>query len=185
MQTLRAERDRFEKEMEATTKAMKERKEILQQGELEAQKWEDMATNKDETNAMQELVILRQEIRIIRESMITGQQTSTPLSRYDQEIFEIRDPAPPKVTFQEALETVPVYDEHNISLSQFIRVCRRAKGLIPFSSEQNLTRLLINKLRGRALSAVEDKPCSNVTELIDLLTNAFGIQKTIDQYKET
>jgi hypothetical protein len=103
-----------------------------------------MAINKDETNAMQE--ILKQEIRIIRESIIMSQQTSTLLSRYDQEIFRTRDPVPPKVTFQEALETVPIYDGNNISLSQFIRACRHAKDLIPPSSEQNLTRLLINKL---------------------------------------
>jgi hypothetical protein len=51
------------------------------------------------------------------------------------------------------------------------------------SSERNLTKLLVNKLRRRALSAVHDEPCDNVTELIDVLTNAFGIQKTIDQYK--
>jgi hypothetical protein len=30
---------------------------------------------------------------------------------------------------------------------------------------------------------VDDEPCNDVTELIDLLTNAFSIQKTIDQYK--
>jgi hypothetical protein len=162
---------------------MKEKRDILQQRELEAQKWEEMAMNRDETNAMQELEILRQKIKIIRESMVTGQQTSTPLSRYDQDVFGARDPAPPKVTFQEALETVPVFDRNNISLSQFTRACRRAKDLIPPSSERNLTKLLVNKLRGRASSAVDDEPCDNVTELIDLLTNAFGIQKTIDQYK--
>jgi hypothetical protein len=30
---------------------------------------------------------------------------------------------------------------------------------------------------------VDNEPCNDVTELIDLLTNASGIQKTIDQYK--
>jgi hypothetical protein len=70
-----------------------------------------------------------------------------------------------------------------MSISQFIRACRRAKDVVPVSSERNLTHLLINKLRGRALAAVEDEPCDNVTELINLLNNAFGTQKTIDQYK--
>jgi hypothetical protein len=90
---------------------------------------------------MYELEILRHEIKIIRESMITGQQTSTPLSRYDQNTFGTKDPASPKITFQEALETEPVYDGHNISLSQFIRACRRAKELIPplFRTKFNAT----------------------------------------------
>jgi hypothetical protein len=129
---------------------------------------------------MQELEILRQEIRIIRESMVTGQSTSTPLSRYKPGNIGTRDSASPRITFQEALETIPVFDKQNLSLSQFVRAYRRAKDLVPLFSERNLTRLLVNKLRGRALSAVDDKPCGSVTELIDLLTNAFGIQKTID-----
>lgn len=51
------------------------------------------------------------------------------------------------------------------------------------SSERNLTPLLINRLRGRAQAAVEDEPCDNITQLVDLLTSAFGLQKTINQYR--
>jgi hypothetical protein len=64
-QALQAERERFDREMEMATRAMKEKKEILHQREIDAQRWEEMATNRDETNAMQELEILRQEIKII------------------------------------------------------------------------------------------------------------------------
>jgi septin family protein len=43
MQALRAERDKFEREMETAARAMKEKKEILHQKEIDAQKWKDMA----------------------------------------------------------------------------------------------------------------------------------------------
>jgi hypothetical protein len=60
----------------------------------------------------------------------------------------------------------------------------RKKSYPPLPSERNFTRLLLNKLRGRVLVAVEDERCDNVIQLIDLLISAFGIQKTIDQYKD-
>jgi len=49
----------------------------------------------------------------------------------------------PKVSFRDATETVPSFDGYNISLSQFIRACRRAKEIVPPSSERNLTKLLV------------------------------------------
>lgn len=53
----------------------------------------------------------------------------------------------PRVPFREALETVPYYDGTNMSLAQFVRACRRAKDIVPASSEREFTRLLITKLR--------------------------------------
>lgn len=92
-------------------------------------------------------------------------------------------PQVPKVSFREATESVPQFDGYNIPLTQFIRACRRAKEVVPPSSERNLTKLLINKLRSRAYFAVEDEPCDRISQLIDLLTAAFGSCKTIDQYR--
>lgn len=89
----------------------------------------------------------------------------------------------PKVSFREATESVPYFDGYNIPLTQFTRACRRAREIIPPSAERNLTKLLINKLGRRAYYAVEDEPCDTVTELIDLLTGAFGLPKTLDQYR--
>lgn len=93
------------------------------------------------------------------------------------------DAPTPRVSFREALETVPNFDGQNISLAQFTRACRRAREIVPPSSERSLTRLLINKLRGRAYYAVEDEPCDTVTQLVDLLNGAFGAPKTIDQFR--
>lgn len=89
----------------------------------------------------------------------------------------------PKVSFREATDSVPYFDGYNIPLQQFTRACRRAREIIPPSAERNLTKLLINKLGRRAYYAVEDEPCDSVTELVDLLTGAFGPPKTLDQYR--
>jgi len=67
----------------------------------------------------------------------------------------------PKVSFREATECVPSFDEYNIPLSQFIRACRRASETVPPFAERNLTKILINKLRRRAYYAVEDELCDN------------------------
>lgn len=88
-----------------------------------------------------------------------------------------------KVSFREATESVPYFDGYNIPLARFTRACRRAREIIPPTAERNLTKLLINKLGNRAYYAVEDEPCETVTELIDLLTGAFGSPKTLDQYR--
>lgn len=89
----------------------------------------------------------------------------------------------PRISFKEALESVPYFDGANISLTQFTRACRRARDIIPPSGERSLTRLLQNKLRGRAHLAVLDEPCDSVAQLIDILIGAFGVHKTIDQYR--
>lgn len=89
----------------------------------------------------------------------------------------------PKVSFREATESIPSFDGNNIPLAQFARACRRARDIVPPASEYNLTKLIINRLRGRAYYAVEDEPCDTITQLIDLLNGAFGSPKTIDQYR--
>lgn len=89
----------------------------------------------------------------------------------------------PKVSFREATESIPTFDGYNIALGQFARACKRARELVPPACEYNLTKLIINRLRGRAYYAVEDEPCDTVTQLIDLLNGAFGSPKTIDQYR--
>jgi len=93
------------------------------------------------------------------------------------------DDSPPKVSFREATETVPHFNGYNIPLAQFMGACRRAQDVVPPSAERNLTKLLINKLGGRAYYAVADEPCDTVTELIDLLSVVFGTRKTLDQYR--
>lgn len=104
----------------------------------------------------------------------------TPMGHVDNHHY---NSGGPKVSFREITESVPSFNGHNISLQQFTRACRRARKLVSQSAERNLTKLLINRLSGRAYYAVEDEPCETVTQLIDLLTVAFGSAKTIDQYR--
>lgn len=139
-------------------------------------------------NVMREIEQMRRELELLRREI-------HPTPRHSEQGFPIREsseyqydhplnPAQiPKVSFREATDSVPVFDGYNIPLSQFNKACRRAKEIIPPSAERNLTKLLINKLRGRVYSAVEDEPCDNLTQLIDLLIVAFGSKKTIDQHR--
>lgn len=92
-------------------------------------------------------------------------------------------PENPKIPFREVTESIPSFDGYNIPLAQFARACRRAKDIVPSHSEYHLTKLVVNRLRGRAYYAVEDEPCDTITQLIDLLNGAFGSPKTIDQYR--
>lgn len=140
--------------------------------------------------ALKENTELKREISRLRTIGITEVPPVHPnVTRYHDTstIYPFHDPwsepAAPRVSFREALENVPHYDGHNISLSQFIRACRRAKEIVPPSCERNLTRLLSNKLRGRAYSAIEDEPCETVTQLTDLLNGVFGSPKTLEQYR--
>lgn len=125
------------------------------------------------------------EVRMLEENQYLG-PTATHVFRefspphYPSEATVI---PPPKVSFREATESVPHFDGYNIPLARFTRACRRAREIIPPSAERNLTKLLINKLDRRAYYAVEDEPCETVTQLIDLLTGAFGSSKTLDQYR--
>lgn len=89
----------------------------------------------------------------------------------------------PGVSLREVIDTIPTYDGYNISLQRFVTACRRARDLLPSSSERHLTRLLINKLHGRAYWATQDEDCQYLTDLIDILTSTFGTNKTTDQYR--
>jgi len=87
----------------------------------------------------------------------------------ENDMLEMADSTPaPKISFREATEIVPTFNDYNIPFSQFAQSCRRARDIIPSSSEEALTKLLINKLRSRAYSAVEREECETMTQLIDI-----------------
>ncbi|KYQ49769.1 hypothetical protein ALC60_11154 [Trachymyrmex zeteki] len=142
----------------------------LEVREKEVEKrWQDFETTRLEDSAS----------NIPRETKQSRNFTSHPI-RSNNSYDEIPSP---KVSFKEATDSVPHFDGYNIPLAQLTRACRRARDIIPASGERNLTKLLINKLSKRAYYAVEDEPCNSVTDLIDLLTDAFGTAKTLDQYR--
>lgn len=119
--------------------------------------------------------------------MPTSERDRRGREYYSQE-SELLEPAThaamnPKVSFREATESIPNFDGYNVPLAQFVRACRRGRDIVPPSSERNLTKVIINKLRGRAYYAVEDEPCDTIAQLTDLLNEAFGPHKTLDQYR--
>lgn len=189
------EQRRVERELEASHRTITELRNEVRQREDELRKWgsEDQTHNDFETREemFREVEKLRREMSGLRA------RNPTPINYGPPEKAHVYDPTMPlyavsdnsyesmgpKLTFREALETVPYYDGYNMSVSSFSRACRRAREIMPPSSEKNLTRLLINRLRGRAQAAVEDEPCDTIIQLVDLLTSAFGSQKTINQYR--
>lgn len=84
---------------------------------------------------------------------------------------------------REALELVPVFDGTNVPVLQFSRACLRARNIVAPAAEQTLTQLIYTKLRGRALSAVEDEVLYTVSELCDRLKDVFGSYRTVDHYR--
>lgn len=197
---LHQQRDEFERRKEMSERDLDLIKRGLQEKETELSKRcypvSEPEAESDKVNSMnpemlRELSQLRREVCDLKAQ---GAQTLAPSSAaprfYDANTSAIYYPpdigydgSNPRISFRDALESVPAFDGRNIPLSQFTRACRRAKDIVSPSAEKSLTRLLSHKLRGRAYYAVEDEPCESVTQLIDLLTGAFGSPKTIDQYR--
>jgi len=196
-QELRAMQYRLKTKEEALARLAKELEEARQ-------KHEENVRNFNEFSQLSEKELKEQKRRMERDNSIQllGSGVIGEIEQLREEVNKINSTARltsrgyastpatneppdtiPKVTFREATESVPHFDGYNISLNQFTRACRRAREIVPPSSERNLTKLLINRLRGRAYSAVEDEPCESITQLIDLLNIAFGSPKTIDQYR--
>lgn len=156
----------------------------------EAERPDDKGGNIDELTRM--IVNLSMEMNQIKTAMNRDPPTANNPQYLDANTSAYLPPArphtyfdspPPRVNFRDALDSVPLFDGQNVPLAQFTRACRRARETFPSASEFDLTRLLLNKLRGRAYYAVEDEPCDSVTQLIDLLNCAFGASRTIDQYR--
>ena len=57
---------------------------------------------------------------------------------------------------KEAIATIPTYDGQNMTVLQFMRTCKQARDMIPNRMKKILTKLTIDKLRGRAYSAIKD-----------------------------
>ncbi|XP_014476749.1 PREDICTED: uncharacterized protein LOC106745560, partial [Dinoponera quadriceps] len=183
---MQAEREKSEKKRERTMRDLDSIKISLEEKENELSRREVSPHDHplDQSviaplDVVRELSNLRRDIESLRPNTSrykTDSPTASPqISTHGGE--------PPRVSFREALETVPNFDGYNIPLTQFAPACRRARDIIHPTSEGNLTHLLVNKLRGRAYYAVEDEPCRTVTEFLDLLNRAFGSHKTIDQYR--
>lgn len=90
---------------------------------------------------------------------------------------------PFEFTIRQALEFIPTFDGYNISVFQFIRECKRAKEVVPSHAEGILTKLIQNKLRGRAYFAVEDTECHSIADLTKRLRDVLSPYKTVEHYR--
>lgn len=93
------------------------------------------------------------------------------------------DPNLPRLSFKDILEGIPMFNGENISVLKFVRACKRARDMFPANLEITLTRLLRNKLKGRAYTAMEDDSFADIKAFTDRLKDVFGASKTVNQYR--
>ncbi|KAL2718684.1 hypothetical protein V1478_012560 [Vespula squamosa] len=103
---------------------------------------------------------------LLREILMTTQQTDD-VPRESQNIF-----------LRESINMVSQHDGYNISIGTFTHTCKQARDLIPINSEETITRLIINKLRGRRYSAVEDYNIRTTDKFCDMLRENFSHNET-------
>lgn len=87
------------------------------------------------------------------------------------------------IRLKDAIDSIPKFDGHKMSVFQFCKMCERALKLIPLYHEYHLVQLIINKLHGHAYSAIEGSEYSSVLALTRRLKEIFGPNKSTDQYR--
>lgn len=92
-------------------------------------------------------------------------------------------PEPSPIRFKDAVDAIPKFDGHRMSVFHFSKICERTLDLIPLYHEYHLVQMIINKLQGHAYSAVEGIEFHSVFELTRHLKRIFGPNKSADQYR--
>lgn len=100
--------------------------------------------------------------------------TNAP-NQYQEEVSPIR--------LKDAIDTIPKFDGHKMSVFYFTKICERALQLIPKYHEYHLVQLIINKLQGHAYAAVEGAEFHSLFDLTRRLKLIFGPNKSVDQYR--
>ena len=91
-----------------------------------------------------------------------------------------QDPMNGKIPIKLALEAVPLFDGYRPSVFQFLRVCERVKSMLAPQQETQLTKLLMNKLRGHALIAIDDSDLITLDEFGNKLKQYFAPCKNVN-----
>lgn len=129
---------------------------------------------------LQEFKQLKQEITNLQSERT---QTSPPPSEAPYYPPRAQHTPHPQLSYRDALESIPTYDGENMTVLKFTRACNRVKEMFPPVHEPSLTRLLRNKLSGKAYTAVEDDIFLSITEFCARLKSIFGTAKTVNQYR--
>lgn len=105
----------------------------------------------------------------------------TPNHHYLEERKQHLEQSP--IRLKDAIDSIPRYDGHKMSVFQFCKMCERAANLIPRYHEYHLVQLITNKLYGHAYAAVEGTEYPSVFSLTKRLKQVFGPNKSTDQYR--
>ena len=106
------------------------------------------------------------QIREIATSSQIGTNLQTNTSRLsEQSYIEMANPAYHGVSIKYALEAVPIFDGNNIPLNHFLEGCEEARDMLPLETEDILTRVIRNKLRGEARRAIHGMKFETITDL--------------------
>lgn len=89
----------------------------------------------------------------------------------------------PNESIRKAMKIVPRFDGKNMPVYSFIRACRRAREMMPSTSEPTVTKLMINKLHGAAYRAVEGHTVQTIDSLCNRLRQIFGSHHTHEHYR--
>lgn len=129
-----------------------------------------------------ELAELRRELEEIKTESSPQPLTNSQPAR-ENPLTDTQCQEPVAFTVKQALDFVPTFDGYNLTVFRFVRECKRARDVVPLHAEKVLTKLICNKLRGRAYSAIEDKNCCTIADLSRRLRDVLCPFKTVDQYR--
>lgn len=85
------------------------------------------------------------------------------------------------VTLQDALSAIPDFEGDPNIFEPFAEGCEEAKNMVDSTMEQNLTKLIRNKLHGPAKQSIQGRQFTNITSLIQFLRNLFAPTESLAQ----
>lgn len=88
-----------------------------------------------------------------------------------------------RITLKDALAYVPSFNGENMSVSQFIRACKRACRMLPSSTTSTFLELIRQKFTDRARTAIEHLEYRSIQELENKLRDMFDTYRTATQCK--
>lgn len=89
----------------------------------------------------------------------------------------------PEISLSRAVSVVPTFDGDNMNVMQFIRAVKRACDMVPSYAEEDLVKLIIGGLQGRAYRVMEDTQCTSAFKLCETLRKRFEPGRALLQYK--
>ena len=92
-------------------------------------------------------------------------------------------PVPPGqgIKIRDTVEFVPMFNDHNISLNEFIEACNEAKSIVDAASENGLVRLIRTRITGEARRTILNRAFDKVANLTQHFKDLYDSGETIQQ----